>query len=175
VLDRARAEDVAHLIGSLKRGDDVDIPYEQIEFDGIEGGQARAHQIARTILRQRDLLDRAPSRVTAESTAENVDADEPEVPPIAVSLGRGVAKWVNAHGGRLYVWSHAFSEDFVEVKVAIEPPPGVSFVPTDSVSEFDLYVEDSMPFTRPIHIGRRWFGLRQGVSVDTGLGILGGG
>jgi hypothetical protein len=168
MLDRARAESAAHLIESVKRGDEVATPNEDLEFDGIQGGQERAKQIAVTIIRQRELLGRAGARAGARTTS-NVEEESDDVPAIAFSIGRGVAKWVNQNGGRLYVWSDTFSPAFDVVRADIEPPPDVGFVPSRAVSEFELYVEDGMPLTRPIHISRRWFGLRDGVSVDTGL------
>ena len=102
-----------------------------------------------------------------------IDIEE-ESGPIRVSLGRGVASWVNGHGGRLYVWGDPFSEAFDTVNASIERPSDVDFVPCDAVGEFELFVEAGMSFGRGVHLGRRWFGLRDGVSADTGFVIAGG-
>jgi len=55
------------------------------------------------------------------------------------------------------------------MKASSTRPADVDFVRSDAVTEFALFVEADMSWTRPIHLGRRWFGFRGGVEVDTGL------
>jgi hypothetical protein len=178
--NRARAEQIAAAIVDRRsawlardRGRTrVAVPVHVL-IDGIRGGRERAEQIVATILRQKNSVGRFGSPSTEVLDVDPLEVEtEPLAPP--VSLGRGVARWVTARGGRLYVWGDEFGGGFETMKASVERPDGVEFVPTDSVAEFELYVEDGMTWSRPIRLGRRWFGLRDGISVDTGLMVSGG-
>lgn len=79
---------------------------KELKFERIRGGQARAEELARTILYHRNLLQSTPGGPETRSSDEaytkpQISASEPAP---KMSIGRGVASYVKAHGGRLYVW-----------------------------------------------------------------------
>jgi hypothetical protein len=137
-------------------------------FDGVMGGPQRAEEIVQTILRQKEYLE-----LLGPGADDALDVDAPDIeeepPRPPVLLGRGVVEWVNANGGRLFVWGDDFGTQFEWMKAAIDLPGGVRFVSTKSVAQFELCVEEGMVWSRPIRLSRRWFGLRDGIAVDTGL------
>jgi hypothetical protein len=138
----------------------------RITFDGITGGRERAGEIVQTILRQKEYLE-----VLGPRSDEVSDAGAPEDEDEGVELrvlGRGVAEWVEAHGGRLFVWGDEFG-GFEWMKASIDPPANVEFVEATAVKQFELYLERDLAWNRPIRLERRWFGLRDGIAVDTGL------
>lgn len=164
------AAELEQLIESAMRGERPDPPPMRVEFEGIKGDQERAGQIARTIMRQKEFLERRLPVAVPELAEVEVDAP---LPPVRVALGRGVVAWVSDRGGELYVWGDPFSEGFDVMRASARPPAGVSFVPSDAVSGFRLFVEADMAFSSPIRLRRRWFGLRDGITVDTGV-VVGG-
>jgi hypothetical protein len=70
------------------------------------------------------------------------------------------------------VWSEPFGADLDSVRADAKPPANLDFVRSDAVTEFELHVERGFSSPRGIHLTRRWWGLRDGISVDTGL-VLG--
>jgi Bacterial PH domain len=166
-----RSHDLEALIEDAKRTADDEPGAErtpvEIEFERIAGGQERAKEIAATILRQQRVLAQADPQAVDEPEVD----EAPEDPLPRVRLGRGVVRWVNANGGRLYVWGADFSDLFDQMEASVRPPEGVEFVQTAAIADFELYVEDGMSWTRPIELDRRWFGLRPGVTVTTGLHV----
>jgi hypothetical protein len=148
----------------------------RVELERILGGRKRAEEIAETIRRQKELL---PAQEEGEPDVEpDRELDElapaDAAPPLSVTLGSGVAAWVRANGGRLYVWGDEFGGGFEYLKAAVHRPEGVDFVQSDAVTEFELHVEDGLSSSRPVRLTRRWFGLRDGVSVNTGMSLGGG-
>lgn len=146
---------------------------EPLRFDAIPGGQARADELARTILRQRDYLyhrseSERPNGV--EDTRREEDF-EGVTPRVRISVGRGVASYVNSHGGCLYVWGDPVG-GFDWMKASTERPDGVDFVRVDEVADFELYVECDVMAERRLRLARRWWNPQRGILVDTGL-VLG--
>jgi hypothetical protein len=142
----------------------------------------RAEEIADAIVRERAQKGRgsasaAPCDAEAEHGGDQrLDAHEwRNAPsPLAFAVGRGVAEYVNRHGGRLYIWSEPFGGRFDKMRADTERPDDVEFVCYPSVAEFELFVPaDFMPNTR-VRALRRWWGLRRGVVIDTGLQLGGG-
>ncbi|MBA3432622.1 MAG: hypothetical protein H0U08_00845 [Actinobacteria bacterium] len=184
---RPRAEEVASMIQLQKKlestaaHDPPDSWSDRIEFESIKGGRPRAEEITRAIVRQKLLLERGADSASGEldraNETANEDSDVQEVIGALprVSVGRGVSVWVEVRGGRLYVWGEPLGSAFDRMEASVRRPEGVEFVACDAVTEFELHVEAGMRWTRPIHLGRRWFGLRDGIEVSTGLGMGQGG
>jgi hypothetical protein len=141
---------------------------ERFLFERIDGGDARAEELAATILRQKGILAKAPrTRSEDESACSDGDTGAEDEYELPVMLGRGVIDWVEAHGGRLYVWGDPFSDVFETMKASAVRPPGVDFVRSNAVTDFELHVERGLRNAGGVRLGRRWFGLRDGISVDT--------
>ena len=140
----------------------------RVLFDGIMGGPVRAAEIVETILRQKEYLEPLGPRTEAsEPDVAGIEDETAAAPPVL--LGPGVADWVEAHGGRLFVWGDEFGRGFEWMKASIDPPSDVGFVRAGTIMQFELYVERGIAWSRPIRLDRRWFGLRDGIVVDTGL------
>jgi hypothetical protein len=143
---------------------------EGIDVHLVDAGQSRAEEIRRSILYQRKFLVAGGVRpATKEAKEESPEDDEMA---LRVSLGRGVVSYVNAHGGKLYVWGEPLGADLDSVRANTKPPADFDFVRSDTATGFELYVERGFSSPRGIHLTRRWWGLRDGISVDTGL-VLG--
>ncbi len=142
-----------------------------VRFEAIPGGQTRAEEIARTILRQHQYLQRRvedPLFIPPSSDAGAEPQTAEAEPRLRISLGRGVESYVKAHGGRLYVWGDPVG-GFQWIKTSAEPPEGLDFVRFDGVDTFELYVDESMRDARPLRLARRWWLPGGGIVVDTGL------
>lgn len=170
-IESVKAGDLLHIDGIVTRQREVIEPEVALVFERIRGGEERATQIARTIMRQKEHLERRSPESPPLRDAEGLDDESPavELPPVRVTLGRGVASWVNDRGGLLYVWGDPFGDSFDVMKASPTRPEGVEFERSSAVTDFELFLESEMVFTRPMHIGRRWFGLRSGLAVNTGL------
>lgn len=85
-----------------------------------------------------------------------------------VLIGRGVASYVNSHGGCLYVWGDPVG-GFEWMKASTERPEGVELALVASVREFELCMEKDLIGARRLRLARRWWLPGGGVVVDTGL------
>jgi hypothetical protein len=90
-----------------------------------------------------------------------------------VKLKRGVADWVNANGGKLYLWGEPFG-GFHRIRADTNPPESIEFARSERVKEFNLYVERDQSWPT-VTLGRRWWGLRGGIDADTGYWVVAGG
>lgn len=146
-----------------------------VEIEHIRGGPDRARELVETILRQRDFLGKGVGKVVGgrPDRSDVNDLEAPDDPGFAwdmrVIVGRGVAKWVNAHGGTLYVWGEPFGAELDKLRASTIRPDHCELALSQTVTDFELFVESGLYWRRGIHLGRRWFGLRGGVEVDTGL------
>jgi hypothetical protein len=86
-----------------------------------------------------------------------------------------VARWVNDHGGCLYVWTEAYGAVFGRARTATERPEGRLFTESDAVTEFALLIEDGARFGTKLRLSRPLFGLRDGVQADSGHFPVAGG
>jgi len=147
---------------------------EPVRFEAIPGSSARAEELARSILYLRDQLlrtDLHTDMVAAEATVEDdEDAINPDFIATRFSVGRGVAKYVNAHGGTLYVWSEPFARGFDRLRASTTPPHGEDLVPVPLDAGFSLLLgRNLLAWPRPLRLARRWWHPRGGVVVDSGL------
>jgi hypothetical protein len=108
-----------------------------------------------------------------------VRREDPEVPsrigPARVVLSRGVADYVNRRGGRLYLWSEPTGAGFHKARASTDRPSGVAFVTSGLVPEFELLVWNEMVPWDAVRLSRRWWGLRDGLRVTTGMWFVGSG
>jgi hypothetical protein len=151
-------------------GSDEQGVYRSIILERIAGGRARAEELARTIERQRDYLARRPPADAAELS----DAPEPsDEAALEIVVGRGVAEYVNAHGGELFVWSNPVGA-FAWVKVALQRPEDIEFARFSDVPDFELLVEHSLLQVRwRLKLYRRPWPFLDRIAVDTGLSLGG--
>jgi hypothetical protein len=87
---------------------------------------------------------------------------------VGARVGRGVAAWVNAHGRNLYVWTEPWAGGAWHARADVEPPAGVEFDRDEDVWEFNLWLERGASFSTTVRVNRRWFGVRDGISVTSG-------
>jgi hypothetical protein len=137
------------------------------DFGSIRGGHSRAEEITRTILRQREYLERGTRAHDARDSPAAVASEDEGTPRLDVLLGWGVESYVNRHGGRLYVWGEPIGE-LEWMKASTTPPETVGFVRFDGINAFELYVEENLVNAPHLRLARRWFP-RPGIAVDTGL------
>lgn len=129
----------------------------------------RAQEIVASILWQRHALAERPPPPASLAPENDSEEEDAPLPDLEVSLGRGVASYVNAHGGRLWAWGTPFGETFDAVHVSTEPPPDEEFVRFDYGTGFELNIERGLWNAKGLHLARRWWGLRDGIVAETGL------
>jgi hypothetical protein len=75
---------------------------------------------------------------------------------------------VKDRGGNLYVWTEPWTGGAWQARAALEPPAGIEFERDEDVYEFNLWLECGGSFSKTLRINRRWFGMRDGISVTSG-------
>jgi hypothetical protein len=103
--------------------------------------------------------------VVSDSAA--VDRMREQLANLGMSIGRGVADYVKRNGGRLYLWGEPSGAGFYELLAGTHPPAAREFVRSNTVREFELYLEAGLQLGQAVHLARRWFGFRDGVVAAT--------
>jgi hypothetical protein len=101
------------------------------------------------------------------SDSADVDRMREHLANLAINIGRGVADDVRRNGGRLYLWGEPSGAGFYELLAGTHPPGARDFVRSNTVREFELYLEAGLQLGQAVRLARRWFGLRDGVVAAT--------
>lgn len=142
----------------------------EVKLSLVDGSCERAIELARKIREQQRHLLSGGGGISPALSPESEAPEETPVEPNQVRpnfiLGRGVARFVRARGGRLYVWGEPIG-GFEWLKASTAQPARADLVRVDGFDEFELYLQESLFATRRLRLARRWFPPRS-IVVDTG-------